>query len=691
EAVIWQDGELTWLGNIPNGNSCDAFLSSGLSISADGSIDVSVTGGSGDFSYQWTHGPTTEDLSGLATGTYYVIVTDNVMGCVSIGGFNVQSGNEVSVSSSVTEPACGLINGAIDLTVSGGTGPYTFSWSTGASTEDISGVGPGVYSVNITDDNGCPFDTTFTLSNQSAPTVTATVTDPNCPGGNDGSIALVVSGGTGPFTYAWSNGGTTATITGLWAATYTVTVTDQTTGCTVNESYALVSPPGFNGFVDLQNETCAGAMDGFIDLTITGGTAPYSYLWNPGSITTEDLTNIGAGTYTLVFTDANGCSFNGAFSITASPAINITETHQDVSCNGENDGSIDVSVSGGTPTFTYFWEPGGEVTQDLGGLGPGTYEVFVTDAAGCSDSLEVDILEPDVLVLNASSTDASCNGVCDGTAGVTPTGGTAPYTYTWTPNVSTGATASSLCAGNYSVIVSDVNGCSDTASFTIDDNQIQMVFTSTDISCNGTCDGSATASVTGNNPPFTYDWQPSGGNDTAATNLCAGNYTLTVTDATGCEIVQPFTITEPDPIEISMAVTDVTCEGGSDGAIDLTVIGGVGPYTYQWFPMGQTTEDISNLPAGDYSILVTDANGCTSSAVTLGGAFSGGTLALPDGTGTSYTTSISVTGFQSGATLADIQDFDGICLLPTNKFCALIFLFLRISISSCLSIFISFY
>ncbi len=631
-------------------------------ISSNGSIDVSVTGGSGDFDYQWTHGPTTEDVSGLFEGAYYVIVTDNVMGCVSIGSFVVQSGNDVLLSSSVTEPTCGQINGAIDITVSGGTGPYTFSWSSGASTEDISGIGSGIYSVNIVDNNGCPFDTTFTLSDQSSMTVTPTVVEPTCFGYNDGSIALVVAGGTGPFTYVWSNGESTASINDLWAATYTVTVADQGTGCMANESYTLTNPSGFSGSVNLQNETCAGTMDGSIDLSISGGTPPYNYLWNPGAITTEDLTNIGADTYTVVLTDTNGCSFNGAYTITASPAVSLSETHQDISCNGENDGSIDITVLDGTPAFNYLWEPNNETTEDLSNLGPGSYEVFVTDAAGCSDSLEVEILEPDVLVLNTSSTDASCNDTCDGSASITPTGGSAPYTYTWSPNVSSGANATSLCAGNYSVIVSDANGCSDTALFLIDDNQIQTVFSSTEISCNGTCDGSATVAATGNNPPFTYDWQPSGGNDTTAINLCAGNYTLTVTDNTGCEVDETFAITEPDAIGITMAVTDVTCEGGSDGAIDLTVTGGVAPYTYQWFPNGQTTEDLTDLPADNYWVLVTDANGCTSSTITLGGAFNGGTLALPDGTGASYSTSINITGMQPGATLTDIQDFEGVCL-----------------------------
>jgi len=640
-------------GVVTDGSNC---------VSNDGSIDITVTGGSGDFSYLWSNGPTTQDVSGLATGTYFVTVTDNVEGCVAITSFTVQSGNPVLASTTTTDPSCGLINGAIDLTPSGGTAPYAYSWSTGASTQDISGLGAGIYTVTVTDVNGCTFDGTFTLSNQGAPVISATTSDPSCPGGNDGSIALSLSGGTGPFSYSWSNGGTTATQNSLYAATYTVTVTDQATGCTANASYTLTNPPSFSGSVNLGNVSCGGANDGFIDLSISGGTLPYSFLWTPGNITTEDLTNLGPGNYNLTFTDGNGCSFPSAFTITSPPTLVVTETHQNVSCNGANDGSINVSVSGGTPPFNYAWLPGGQTTQDLSGLAPGTYDLTVTDAAGCTGSVSVTIIEPLVLSLTSSSSDATCNGTCDGSATVTPVGGTGPFTFAWTPNVGSTGTVSNLCAGSYSVVVTDANGCQQSASFTIDDNQIQASVSSTNVTCNGTCDGTASATVTGNNPPFTYSWSPSGGSGPNAIGLCAGTYTLTVTDNTGCSVQQSVTITEPTPITISMAVTDVSCEGASDGAIDLTVSGGTAPYTYQWFPGGQTTEDLSNIPAGTYSVVVTDANGCTSSTVSLGGSFSGGTLALPDGTGASYSTSISITGFPTNAALTDVQDFDGVCV-----------------------------
>jgi len=631
-------------------------------VSNDGEIDITVTGGSGDFSYSWSHGPATEDVTGLPAGNYTVTVTDNIVGCVAIVAFNVQAENQILVSASVVQPSCSTIDGSIDLAVSGGSGPYSFLWSNGETTEDITSLGTGVFAVAITDINGCTRDTSFTISNVGGPVVISTVVNPNCPGSSDGSISLSLVGGGGPFTYNWSNGATTPSITGLAGSTYTVTITDQGSGCVVTESYTLTTPPAFFGVVDVQNLSCGGADDGAINVTLVGATPPYSFLWTPGNFTTEDISGLSAGNYLGVATDANGCTSSALIPVTSAPVLVVSETHEDISCNGEVDGTIDISVSGGTAPYDYLWQPNAEISEDLSNLGLGVYEVLVTDAAGCSDSLEIEILEPAVLTNTNSFNDATCFGQCDGDATVVPTGGTLPYSYNWTPNVSSGPTATALCAGTYEVMITDANGCQDSASFTISDNQLQVVITTTDPICNSVCDGEATAVVTGTNAPYSYDWQPSGGNGPTEIGLCAGNYTLTVTDAIGCSLTENFTIVEPDPIVIAMAVTDVSCEGGSDGAIDLTVSGGTPGYTYQWFPLGQTTEDINNLPAGDYSILVTDTNGCTSSTVTLGGSFAGGTLYLPDGNGDSYTTSINVTGFPSGATIVGASDFQGVCI-----------------------------
>ncbi|MFM1876575.1 MAG: hypothetical protein RL266_2312 [Bacteroidota bacterium] len=581
-----------------------------------------------------------------------------------------------------TDVSCsGFNDGEICIYISGGFADYTYQLFNGplvlssgpqtATDYCFSGLGSGVsnYQIIVVGEDGsggsCQAAIAFTVIDDPAPfTMVISTTNDTCPDGNVGTATVNVSGGLAPYTYSWPPFAETSdSISGLNGGTYSVTATDAN-GCSSTEPFTILSPPNWSGTLTGTPPTCSGLNDGSITSSgITGGTPPYSFSWTGTAQTTENISGLSAGSYTLTVTDAIGCQrvFPTVNIVDPAP-INITEIHQDISCNGEIDGAINISVSGGNPGYTYLWSPGGSTSQDTSDLAPGIYEVLVTDANGCEDSLEVEILEPNVLVLNPSSSNATCSGLCDGTMSVSPTGGTLPYVFDWSPSTFSGPSSVSVCAGNYEVVVTDANGCSDTASFTITDNDLQVSVASTDISCNGSCDGSATSTVTGTAGPFVYNWQPSGGNGPTATNLCAGNYTLTVTDANNCSVVESFTIIEPDPIVISMAVTDVTCEGGSDGAIDLTVSGGSPGYTYQWFPGGQTTEDLSNIPAGTYSILVTDANGCTSSTVTLGGNFAGGTLYLPDGDGDTYTTSINVTGFPTGATLTSPADFQEVCL-----------------------------
>lgn len=541
----------------------------------------------------------------------------------------------------------------------------------------FTGLGAGVsnYQIIVVGEDGvggsCPGTIGFaTISDPPPFTITVTTTNDTCPDANVGTAVVEASGGVGPYTYAWPPFAETSdSISGLDGGSYTVEVTDAN-GCPQTEPYTIVAPPDWDVTLTPTNPTCFNGNDGSIASSgVTGGTPPYTFSWTGTTQTTENLTGLTAGTYTLTVTDSIGCTTTFPPVVLTEPTpISITETHTNVSCFGAADGAIDITVSNGVAPYSYLWTLGGATSQDTANLAPGIYQVLVTDASGCADSLAVTITEPDTLVLSAATVDASCNGLCDGSATLSTTGGVGPFVFDWSTTGNTGPTSVSICAGSYTVSVTDANGCTDTTSFTISDNQLQVAVTTTDVDCNSICDGEATATVTGLNPPYTYDWQPAGGTGPTASGLCAGNYTLTVEDATGCSVTENFTIVEPDPIVIAMAVTDVTCQGGNDGAIDLTVSGGTPGYTYQWFPDGQTTEDIDNLTAGDYSILVTDTNGCTSSTVTLGGSFAGGTLYLPDGDGDTYTTSINVTGFPAGSVLTNLSDFEGVCITMEHSY-----------------------
>jgi gliding motility-associated-like protein len=607
---------------------------------------------------------------------------------VAVFSLFVQSENAVAqcpvVIQSVvaTDVSCnGANDGTITITISGAFPNYTYqifngplflsSGPQGATTYQFTGLGSGVsaYQIIVVGENGsggsCPAAITFiTVNEPDDIDITVDVTPETCPDSEDGTASVTVLGGVAPFTYSWLPlPGSGASLTGLSSGSYTVQVTDDN-GCVATEPFTITQEPDWDVVLTPTDVTCNGGADGEITSSgVTGGTPPYTFLWAPGGQTTEDISGLSIGTYTLTVTDATGCIFTPpAVNIAEPSPLVVSETHADVSCAGQADGSITLIVSGGVGPYTFDWQPGGLTTQNLSGLSSGTYDVTVTDASGCTETASVTILEPLALQIVPTSTDASCNAACDGQAGVTVSGGTAPYSYVWSPPAGNVPAITGLCGGSYQVVITDDNGCTQTQQFTITEDLIQISIASTPVTCNGDCDGTSTATITGSTSPFTLLWVETGGSTLSQSGLCAGTYTLQYSDGIGCNLQETVTITEPLPIVITLDVTDVSCFGASDGSIDLTVTGGTAPYTYQWFPGGQTTEDISNLPAGDYSVVVTDANGCTSGQVTLGGSFAGGTLALPDGNGVSYSTSIGITGFPAGATVIAATDVQSICI-----------------------------
>ncbi|QQS27656.1 MAG: SprB repeat-containing protein [Sphingobacteriales bacterium] len=293
--------------------SCDVIIYSVTNVSCfggtNGSINLTVTGGTSPYTYNWGGGVTTEDLTGLSIGTYNVTVTD-ANSCTATTSATVnQPAVAMSLSTSVTNVSCfGGTNGAINLTVTGGTSPYTYNWGGGVTTEDLTGLSTGTYNVTVTDSNSCTATTSATVNQPaSAMSLSTIVTDVSCFGGTNGAINLTVTGGTSPYTYNWGGGVTTEDLTGLSTGTYNVTVTDAnscttTTSATVNQPAAAMSLS-----TSVTNVSCFGGTNGAINLTVTGGTSPYTYNWG-GGVTTEDLTGLNTGTYNVTVTDANSCT-----------------------------------------------------------------------------------------------------------------------------------------------------------------------------------------------------------------------------------------------------------------------------------------------------------------------------------------------------------------------------------------------
>lgn len=374
------------------------------------------------------------------------------------------------------------------------------------------------------------------------------------------------------------------------------------------------APPLFINAPIITKETCLLG-NGKVDMSVLGGNPPYVYVWSApaNTQTTAIATNLSAGTYTVTVTDRKSCSTTKSATITNqfSPPTAFATTVNNVLCFGAKNGTALVTPSAGTTPYVFNWAPAGGIGSTASNLSPGTYSVTVTDANGCSVTSSATITEPPAIVLNPSSTDVTC-GAANGTASVAPTGGTLPYTIAW-PNATTGTSVSNLAAGNYIVTVTDAKNCSVTKSITINNaNPIVVNIVSTNVTCNGAANGTATVSATGAGGTFNYNWAPSGGAGTNATNLAPGTYTVTATDAgnPGCFGTSTVTITEPAVLTAPLTPVNISCAGSNSGQISVAPAGGTGPYNYLW-STGGVTATITGLAAGGYTVTVTDAKGCT--------------------------------------------------------------------------------
>lgn len=575
----------------------------------DGVASVSASGGLTPYSYLWSNGATTQNATGLAAGTYSVTVT-NANTCQKSATVTISSVGGPSANINGTNVSCnGGSNGMADLVVSGGATPYTYSWNTGSTSQDLNGIPAGNYSVSVTDANSCQATASITITQPTAISATVAGTNVSCNGGNNGAANLTVSGGSPVYTFLWSNGATTEDITGLAAGTYNVTVTDSKS-CQKTASVTITQPTSLVAIITGTNVSCNGGTNGAADLTPSGGTTPYTYLWSNGA-STQDLTAISAGNYSVTVTDSKGCTKTSSVTISQPSVITISISTTSISCTGGNNGTATANPSGGTTPYSYNWS-NGSTTQTITGLAAGNYTVTVTDANSCQKTANANVSQPGGMTTSITGVNVSCNGGNNGSLNLTVSGGTIPYTYNWSNGAIT-QDLSGLSAGTYNVTITDGNSCSATTGITITQpSALTAGIIATNISCNGNNDGVANLTPSGGTTPYFYSWS-NGASTQDISGLIAGSYTVTVTDSNACQTTASTVITEPSTLSDTAAITHVSCNGGNNGAINLTPSGGSTPYTYLW-SNNATTQDLTGLTAGTYSVTISDNNNCTISS-----------------------------------------------------------------------------
>lgn len=590
----------------------------------DGTAAVQATGGTGTYSYTWSNTGTTSALTGLGAGIYSVTVSD-ANGCIDTASFQVNEPDTLMLSAVTTDVSCnGAADGEITVTPTGGNGGNTFAWTGSASTSAIaSNLSGGTYSVTVTDVNGCTATLTDSIAENTAIVLASDSIPALCNTSADGSAIVIANGGAGGFQYLWSanaNAQTTATATNLTAGSYTVQVTDAD-GCSEVITVTVTSPTALTATMSQTPVFCHNTTDGTATISVAGGVGSYTYQWANSSDTTATADSLAVGFQAVTVTDANGCQLVDSIAVTGPTPISITLTPSASSCFGVADGAIAANVSGGAGGFSYAWS-NGAITPNLTGVLGGAYTLIVTDANGCVDSAATLVSEPLSLTISLDSTDVSCFNGSDGTATVNVNGGTQPYNYQWQPSGQVTATATGLSAGFHAVTVSDVNGCSAVDSIFVNQpaTGVSTTMSMTPLVCNGDASGTATVVATGGSGNYTYTWSTNPVQTNAtATGLQAGNYTVTVTDVNGCTYTDNITVTEPTAVQASATSTPASCNGYDDGTATVVATGGMGGYTYAWNTTpAQTDTTAVNLTAGTYTVTVTDANGCqTTTSVTV--------------------------------------------------------------------------
>lgn len=540
--------------------------------------------------FSWT--PTAADIS-ATPWCFTVTVSDDACPyagsqtyafCITVTGF--------SVGVTTTATNCGASNGSATALATGGTGPYSFNWQpSGGNNANANGLTAGTYTVLVTDATGCTMNAVAVVPQGPAnANINSVINNVMCYGGTQ-DIFLNVNGGQQPYTYLWSNNTTSPNLLNVAAGTYSVVVTTAS-GCTTTATYTITQPasPLLSTGSVLNDVSCASGSNGQAQVNVNGGTAPYNYSWNSTPAqTTSTAANLAAGLYTVIVSDANGCTSTQSVTITEPSAITSIITATAVTCYGGSDGSTLLSPNGGVAPYSIIWSTTpAQAGNSAINLTAGTYSATITDGNGCTFVSAVNISQPPALsAVMSGAVPVSCNGGSNGSAGVIASGGTSPYSYNWnTSPAQTTANATGMIAGTFTVTVTDANGCATISTVTISEPTAVLVTVSPgDTICPGQ-PFLVSANGSGGAGNYTYNWSPNIGNNasyTVYTNSLT-TWTVSAIDANGC-LSLPNTITADvfqfSPADITVSSNPSVC-AGSGATITTTATGNTGPLTWNW-------------------------------------------------------------------------------------------------------------
>ena len=569
------------------------------------------------FIYDWDNGSSDSIASNLCSDSISLELID-ARGCRDTFYYFVDEPDILSIDSVLVVNNTCYNDGtsSISVDVSGGTGTLSTLWigSGGPyTTEDISNLNSGSYTLQIEDQNFCVEDTFFTITEPDSLFVTSSVQNVSCYNYSDGVIDVNIQGGTIPYTITWDlTLPDSIYIDSLVAGDYIYTISDDS-GCVFQDTAIISQPDELIISNSITNVLCNGYHTGFIDLTITGGTAAYFYSWtgSGGPYTTQDLIDIGEGTYTVLVTDTKGCTENGTYIITE-PQFPITSNivGTDVLCNGYNTGVADLNISGGTTPYSFQWS-NADTTEDISNLLAGTYTVDIIDENGCDTTTTINITESALISTTFNIAPVVCNGDSTGVINIINTsGGTFPYVYSFNNGLTFNSPTNVLVtAGQYILTVTDINLCPETLSLNVSEpSELVSSLTNTNITCYGYNNGSVNLTPSGGVGNYIFNWSNNESTEDID-NLSPGIYIVTLTDGNGCVILDSSLISEPTELIITSTFENSICNGEYLGSIDIAVSGGTGGVTFDW-SNSETTEDLNNISAGNYTVDVIDANNC---------------------------------------------------------------------------------